>query len=143
MKKKIKTALVMAVVAVVGFSSYKAYGSYVAGNVSEEDLLLAENVEALSAGENGKGKYTGFAKDYTSGKGLYITSVVGNATLGGGLGVGSRISAEVQLKLSGQITASTENEFKIDCQANMGCYSSCTPLDWRMGDQSTRLDRGC
>lgn len=60
-----------------------------------------------------------------------------------GLGVGLRISAEVQLKLSGQITASTENEFKMDCQANMGCYSSCTPLDWRMGDQSTRLDRGC
>lgn len=60
-----------------------------------------------------------------------------------GLGVGLRICAEVQLKLSGQITASTENEFKMDCQANMGCYSSCTPLDWRMGDQSTRLDRGC
>lgn len=60
-----------------------------------------------------------------------------------GLGVGLRISAEVQLKLSDQITASTENEFKMDCQANMGCYSSCTPLDWRMGDQSTRLDRGC
>ena len=142
MKKKIKTALLMAVVAAVGFCSYKAYGSYVAGNVSEEELLLAENVEALSAGE-GKGKYTGFAKDYTSGQGLYITSVVGNATLGGGLGVGSRISVQVEAQLSGKITASVMNEFKMDCQANMGCYSSCTPLDWRMGDQSTRLDRGC
>lgn len=140
---KIKTALVVAVVAAVGFSSYKAYGSYVAGNVSEEDLLLAENVEALSAGGDGKGKYTGFAKDYTSGQGLYITSVVGNATLGGGLGVGSRISVQVEAQLSGKITASVKNEFKMDCQANMGCYPSCTPLDWRMGDQSTRLDRGC
>ncbi len=34
--------------------SYKAYDSYVASNMSEEELLLAENVEALSSpGESG------------------------------------------------------------------------------------------
>lgn len=31
--------------------SYRAYDSYVASNMSEDDLLLAENVEAVSIGE--------------------------------------------------------------------------------------------
>ena len=49
MKKKFcKSFVAFAAVAVVGFGSYKAYGSYLAANMSEEDLLLAENVEALS-----------------------------------------------------------------------------------------------
>lgn len=49
MKKKIFKAFVAyAAVAVVGISSYKAYGSYMAANMSGDDLLLTENVLALS-----------------------------------------------------------------------------------------------
>ena len=51
---------VVALVA-VGLSSYKAYGSYTAANMSEEDLLLVENVLALS--ENIDVKYVKDVKD--------------------------------------------------------------------------------
>lgn len=48
MKKIIKMAFAVVAFAAVGLGSYKAYGSYTAANMSEEDLLLAENVLALS-----------------------------------------------------------------------------------------------
>ena len=49
MKKKfVKATLAVAAIAAVGLSSYKAYGSYVAANASEEESLLSENIEALS-----------------------------------------------------------------------------------------------
>lgn len=46
-KKFCKSFPAFAAVAVVGLGSYKAYSSYLAANMSEEDLLLAENIEAL------------------------------------------------------------------------------------------------
>ncbi len=48
MKSIFKTTLAGAVIATVSMGSYKAYDSYVASYMSEEELLLAENVEALS-----------------------------------------------------------------------------------------------
>ena len=49
MKKNIfKSVFAVAAIAAVGLGSYKAYGSYTAANMSEEDLLLQENVLALS-----------------------------------------------------------------------------------------------
>ena len=48
MKKVIKTVLAVVTIAAVGMGSYKVYDSYVGANMSEEDLLLAENVLALS-----------------------------------------------------------------------------------------------
>ena len=48
MKKFMKMAFAVVAFAAVGLSSYKAYGSYTAANMSEEDLLIAENVLALS-----------------------------------------------------------------------------------------------
>ncbi len=48
MKNIFKATLMVAVVAAIGMGSYKAYGSYVAANMSEEDFLMAENVLALS-----------------------------------------------------------------------------------------------
>ena len=49
MKKNFfKATLAVAAIAAVGLGSYKAYGSYTAANMSENDLLLAENVLALS-----------------------------------------------------------------------------------------------
>ena len=38
----------VAAIATVGLGSYKAYGSYTAANVAENDLLLAEDVLAVS-----------------------------------------------------------------------------------------------
>jgi len=48
MKNIFKATFAVAAVAAIGMGSYKAYGSYVATNMSEDDLLLAENVEAIS-----------------------------------------------------------------------------------------------
>ena len=50
MNKIFKATLAVAAIAAVGMGSYKAYGSYEANSMSVEDLLLAENVEALSQG---------------------------------------------------------------------------------------------
>lgn len=43
-----KMTFAVVAIAVVGLGSYKAYGSYTAANMSEEDLLVAENVLAIS-----------------------------------------------------------------------------------------------
>ena len=54
MKKNfIKATLAVAAIAAVGLGSYKAYGSYTAANMSANDLLLAENVLALSDNNGG------------------------------------------------------------------------------------------
>ena len=55
MKKNIfKSVFAVAAIAAVGLGSYKAYGSYTIANMSEEDLLMAENIEALAFGSDGK-----------------------------------------------------------------------------------------
>ena len=48
MKKYFNMTLAVAAFAAVGLGSYKAYNSYTAANMSEENLLLAENVLAVS-----------------------------------------------------------------------------------------------
>ncbi len=48
MKKIFKMAFAVVAFAAVGLGSYKAYSSYTAANMSEEDLLMAENIEAFS-----------------------------------------------------------------------------------------------
>lgn len=139
MKKKIKTALLMAVVAAVGFCSYKAYGSYVAGNVSEEDLLLAENVEALSAGDSQD--YSGYAKDYETGEGMYVTEITGEVS--GQITIGMKISNSLLAELKGKVKAERKPEWKMTCQKNMGCYTTCSNEDWHMGKKEDKLVRGC
>lgn len=47
-KKSFKATFAVAAIAAVGFSLYKAYNSYTAANLSEDDLFLAENVLALA-----------------------------------------------------------------------------------------------
>ena len=47
-QRKNKAFFVVAAIATVGLGSYKAYGSYTAANMTEEDLLLTENALALS-----------------------------------------------------------------------------------------------
>ncbi len=54
MKNLFKIAFAVVAFAAVGLGSYKAYGSFTAANMSEEDLLLAENVLALSDAGGGK-----------------------------------------------------------------------------------------
>ena len=67
MKKKFfKAALAIAAIATVGLGSYKAYDSYTAANMSENDLLLTEDVLALSDpnyGNNSQYTYEGGFKD--------------------------------------------------------------------------------
>ena len=58
MKKFMKMAFAVVALVAVGLGSYKAYGSYTAANMSEEDLLMAENVLALSDPGGNKDNYT-------------------------------------------------------------------------------------
>lgn len=55
MKNFTKFALTIAIVAAVGMGSYNAYESFFTKNMSEDDLLLSENVLALSEAFNGQG----------------------------------------------------------------------------------------
>lgn len=48
MKKIMKMAFAVVAFAAVGLGSYRAYGSYTAANMSEEDLLMQENIEAMA-----------------------------------------------------------------------------------------------
>ncbi len=52
MKNLFKIAFAVVAFAAVGLGSYKAYGSYTAANMSEENLLTLENVLALSDPES-------------------------------------------------------------------------------------------
>lgn len=49
MKKVIKTTLAVAAVAAAGMGSYRAYESLMFANLSEDDALLMENIEAMSS----------------------------------------------------------------------------------------------
>ena len=83
MKKKVfKSAFAAAAIAAVCLGSYRAYSSYMASNISGDDMLFSENVEALSAcditlngkvvfqcvGENGSccGSYKKFGQTVTA-----------------------------------------------------------------------------
>ena len=69
MKKIFKATLAVLVVAAAGGVAYRAYGAYVAANMSEDDLLLTENVEALaSIGEGLLDANTAWFSILTSGK---------------------------------------------------------------------------
>lgn len=48
MKKTLKTAIFAFAVVAAGLSGYKAYDAYQLSNMSETELLLAENLSALS-----------------------------------------------------------------------------------------------
>ena len=77
MKRKLfKSLFAVAAIAAVGLGSYKAYGSYVARPDSGEDLLLAENLLALSDQPDDG------TKVYVDGKpcGICVRAVVDNIT---------------------------------------------------------------
>ena len=71
MKKVFNTILAVVAISAVAFGSYKAYGSYFAANMSEEDRLMAENVEAL-ANESEAKKNTNLAIEYNYGADYYV-----------------------------------------------------------------------
>lgn len=90
MKQKFKLALASVCVVAAGFGGLKAYN---AANQSETDLLLAENVEALSNDEN-----TGSISDCEKGGHLYSNVGIFNgktiqvAHLGGSIDVKQHIT---------------------------------------------------
>jgi len=127
------TVLAAALVASV-FGGLKAFQTY--NNVGCS--LMMENVEALSDPES---NYPGYAKDYETGRGMYVTEILGS--VGTEVELGMRISAKFAAQLNGSIKAEMQDEWKMDCQQNMGCYKSCTPEDWHAGSKSDGLVRGC
>ena len=50
-KKTIRISLAVAAMAMAGVGAMKTYGAYTAANMSDSELLLMENVEALSQDE--------------------------------------------------------------------------------------------
>ena len=48
MKKVLNTAFAVVAIAAASFGGYKAHSAYVAANMSDEEQLMMENVEALS-----------------------------------------------------------------------------------------------
>ena len=50
-KKSFKAFIAGAAIAAVGLSSYKVYGTYMAANLPDDKLLMAENIEALAYGD--------------------------------------------------------------------------------------------
>lgn len=92
MKKFMKMAFAVVAFAAVGLGSYNAYGSYTAANMSEEDLLLAEDVLALSDAKP-KRKVTSDSSCITGGPGSTSCSIeAGIEILGCGVSVGGSVS---------------------------------------------------
>jgi hypothetical protein len=138
-KRIVKTTLAVAVVAASAIIGYASYTQYQNKQLAYANPLMEENLDALAEPASG----AKFAKDYTSGQGLYVTSITASGSIGAGISVGMRISAQAAASLSGKITCSMMDEYQMICQPNMGCYTVCENLSWRPGKQQTRLDKGC
>ena len=101
MKKNFfKATLAVVAIATVGMGSYKAYGAYVAANMSESELLFTENVNALADGDAGTNCP---GPDYVPDH--YIeaacTSATGTCNVDGQLSVGTNSSSGSSATVSG------------------------------------------
>ena len=139
MKARFKNTLIIFAMAMVGLGTYKMYSSYAFPGMSKESMLLAENVEALSAGDSQD--YSGYAKDYETGEGMYVTEITGEVS--GQVTIGMKISNSLLAELKGKVKAEKKPEWKMTCQKNMGCYTTCSNEDWHMGKKEDKLVRGC
>ena len=89
MKRKLKLALASACVVAAGFGGMKAYN---AANQSETDLLLAENVEALSIGEGPESVSECEGAPIYSNVGIFNGKTIQVTHLGGSIDVKSHIT---------------------------------------------------
>lgn len=101
MKARFKNTLIIFAMAMVGLGTYKMYSSYAFPGMSKESMLLAENVEALSAGDSQD--YSGYAKDYETGEGMYVTEITGEVS--GQVTIGMKISSSLLAELKGKVKA--------------------------------------
>lgn len=53
MKISFRSTFAIVAVTAIGIEAYRAYESWPASNISKEELLLVENVEALSQSDTG------------------------------------------------------------------------------------------
>ena len=95
MKKIFKTAMFAVAVMAAGLGAYKSYNAYQTANTSPEELLLIENVLALSSEHGGSSCYTqsecqnknGVWNHYSQcvdgGAGSFTCDVSGSLTIGG------------------------------------------------------------
>lgn len=133
-KNLIKSTVFVAIVAVSclgGIKSIQAFNN-------EGSSLLIDNVEALCKPDEG---YTGYAKDYETGRGMYVTEIIG--TVSADVKIGMRLTNEMALALTGSIKAEMVDEWRMTCMPNMGCYTLCNDVDWQAGSKSDELVRGC
>jgi hypothetical protein len=134
-----KSTIMVAAFVASCFGGMKAFQSY----NSVGSNLLMDNVEALSKPET----YTGWAKDYEVGSGLYVVRVTGSAGVEAGFSAGMRFNGGVSAAVQASLVCETFPEYKKICQYHMGCYYSCDPEDWHKQDPkqpySAGLDRGC
>jgi len=108
--------------------------------------LLMDNVEALSSGEPNNGY--GFAKEYETGKGKYITRIEGSVNGEFSMYFGKRMTdnqlASLQQAVTeGLIDIGELNDWRLICHSGMGCFNTCSEEDWRPGDKERTTKYGC
>ena len=131
----IKSTIATFVIAASCFGCLKALQTYSHTGSS----LLLKNVEAISDPE--LTSYSHYAKDYETGRGMYITEITGNVDPD--IHVGLRLNVNMAASLSGRIKYELVDEWKMTCQSDMGCYWFCFSSDWQQGSNTDHLDRGC
>ena len=108
--------------------------------------LLMDNVEALSSGEPNNGY--GFAKEYETGRGTYITRIEGSVNGEFSMYFGKRMTDNQlaclqQAVTEGLIDVGELNDWRLICHSGMGCFYTCSDEDWRPGDKERTTKYGC
>ena len=129
MKRKLKLALASACVVAAGFGGMKAYN---VANQSETDLLLAENVEALSNPELLVSGRTNKACSVQVSRGMMITKITGNvkAKASLDLSIGKIIDGGVISAAAGYglyIEGKAVDTYRQDCLDIKDANCACVP----------------
>ena len=75
---------------------------------------------------------------------IYVTKINGSISTGVHIALGMRISTELEAELGGSIDTAILDDWMMTCLPEMGCFTVCTPIDWRPGDNKTdHTDDGC
>lgn len=70
---------------------------------------------------------------------MYVTEITGEVS--GQVTIGMKISNSLLAEL--KVKAENKTEWKMTCQKNMGCYTTCSNEDWHMRKKEDKLVRGC
>lgn len=85
---------------------------------------------------------TGFMMKYERGMSTVLL-YSGSGSLGLSAELG-KLCVSGGIQISGSIHNSLVSAYKMDCYSAMGCYTSCSPMDWTLGEAPSVLEqKGC